>query len=351
MLLSRLGQLVLCMTLVLVGSFAAAQATKTGYHFIQKITFEPDAGATREYFDYIFVDSAARRVYLSHGVDVKVVDADSGKLVGSVAGFKQNHGIAVASEFGHGYVTDGAQGKVLIFDLKTLMVTGEAKAVKDADCVIYDPATKRVFSMNGDAHNSTAIDAKTGNVVGTIDLGGQPEFAVADGKGMIYINLENTNEIVALDASALTVKSRWPVAPAGGPTGIAMDTAHRRLFTAGRNPQMLVILNADTGKAIQSFPITAGVDAVAFDPGTGMIFVSTREGMIHIFHEDGPDKFSAVDTITTEYGAKTLGLDAKTHKLFVDTADFGPAAAPTTEQPNPRRSAIAGTFHVLVYGR
>lgn len=348
---SRPIPFVLLATIVLLAGLAAAQSPKTGYHFIQKITFEPDAGATREYFDYIFVDSAARRVYLSHGTDVKVVDADSGKAVGSIAGFKQNHGIAVASEFGHGYVTDGAQGKVLIFDLKTLMLTGEAKAEKDADCVIYDPASKRVFSMNGDAHNSTAIDAKTGNVAGTIDLGGQPEFAVADGKGMIYINLENTNEIVAVDASALAVKSRWPVAPAGGPTGIAMDTAHRRLFAAGRNPQMLVAVNADTGKVIQSFPITAGVDAVAFDPGTGMIFVSTREGMVHIFHEDTPDKFSAVDMITTEYGAKTLGVDTKTHKLFVDTADFGPASAPTAEQPNPRRTAIAGTFHALVYGQ
>jgi DNA-binding beta-propeller fold protein YncE len=342
---------VLLATIVLLAGFAAAQGTKSGYHFIQKITFEPDAGATREYFDYIFVDSAARCVYLSHGGDVKVVDADSGKAVGSVAGFKQNHGIAVASEFGHGYVTDGAQGKVIVFDLKTLMVTGEAKAEKGADCVIYDPASKRVFSMSGDGHNSTAIDAKTGDLAGTIDLGGGPEFAVADGKGLIYVNIENTNEIVAIDARALTVKSRWPVAPAGGPTGIAMDTAHRRLFTAGRGPQMLVVLNADTGKVIQSFPITAGVDAVAFDPGTGMIFVSTREGMIHIFHEDTPDKFSAVETIATEYGAKTLGVDTKTHKLFVDTADFGPAPAATAEQPNPRRSAIPGTFHALVYGR
>jgi DNA-binding beta-propeller fold protein YncE len=348
---SGLIQSALFVALVLLASFAAAQATKSGYHFIQKITFEPDAGATREYFDYIFVDSAARRVYFSHGADVKVVDADSGKPLGSVTGFKQNHGIAIASEFGRGYVTDGAQGKVIIFDLKTLMVTGDAKAERGADCVIYNPASKRVFSMSGDAHKATAIDAKTGDVVGTIDLGGGPEFAVADGKGMIYINLENTNEIVAVDASALTVKSRWPVAPAGGPTGIAMDTAHRRLFTAGRNPQMLVVLNADTGKAIQSFPITAGVDAVAFDPGTGMIFVSTREGMIHIFHEDTPDKFSAADTITTEYGAKTLAVDTKTHKLFVDTADFSPAAAPTAEQQNPRRNAVPGTFHALVYGR
>jgi DNA-binding beta-propeller fold protein YncE len=349
--LSRPGQLVLCAVFVCIGSFAAAQASKSGYRLVQKITFDAAPGATREYFDYIFVDSAARRAYLSHGADVKVVDADSGKPVGIVEGFKQNHGIAVASEFGRGYVTDSAQGKVIVFDLKTLKVTGEAKAEKDADCVIYDPASKQVFTMNGDAHNSTAIDAKTGNVVGTVDLGGQPEFAVADGKGMIYINLENTNEVVAVDAAALTVKSRWPVAPVGGPTGIAMDTAHRRLFSAGRNPQMLAVLNADTGKVIQSFPITAGVDAVAYDPGTGMIFVPTREGVIHIFHEDAPDTFSAVDTITTEYGAKTLGLDTKTHKLFVDTADFGPAPAATAGQPNPRRPAIPGTFHALVYGR
>jgi DNA-binding beta-propeller fold protein YncE len=205
--------------------------------------------------------------------------------------------------------------------------------------------------MDGDPHNSTVIDAKSLSVVGKIDLGGGPEFAVADAKGTVYINLEDKSELVAIDSSSLKIKSRWPLAPAGAPTALAMDVQHHRLFSAGRNPQMMVVLDSDTGKVLQSFPISAGVDAAAYDPETGMIFVSTREGKVHIFHEDSPDKFNEAETITTEYGAKTMGLDTKTHKLFLDTADFGEAPAPTADHPRPQRPAMQGTFHVLVYGR
>jgi hypothetical protein len=156
---------------------------------------------------------------------------------------------------------------------------------------------------------------------------------------------------VAIDSRTLKIKSRWPLAPAGAPTALAMDVPHHRLFSAGRNPQMLVVVDSDGGKVLQSFPISAGVDAAAFEPGTGLLFVSTREGMVHVFHEDSPDKFSEAETIKTEFGAKTMGLDTKTHNLFLDTADFGPAPAPTTERPHPQRPAIRGTFHVLVYGK
>jgi DNA-binding beta-propeller fold protein YncE len=326
-------------------------AATGGYHLLTKYAFGAAEGSTREYFDYITVDSSARRVYLSHGTEIKVIDADNGKLIGNITGLKQDHGVAVASEFGRGFISDGAQGKVIIFELKTLKVIGEAKADNDADCVVYDPASKRVFVMDGDPHNSTVIDAKSGTVVGTIELGGAPEFAVADGRGTLYINLESKNELVALDSSSLKIKSRWPVAPAGGPTALAMDIEHRRLFSAGRNPQMLVVMDADSGKVMQSFPISAGVDAAAYDPDTGLVFASTREGMIHVFHENSPDKFSEVETVKTEFGAKTMGLDTKTHNLFVDTADFGPPAAATGGRPGPRQAAVPGTFHVLVYGR
>ena len=194
------------------------------------------------------------------------------------------------------------------------------------------------------------IDAKSGNVVGTIDLGRGAGIRGRRRRRDVYINLESKNEIVALDSHTLKIKSRWPVAPAGGPTALAMDVKHRRLFSAGREPQMLVVMDADSGKVIQSFPISGGVDAAAFDPETGMIFASTREGMIHVFHEDSPDKFSEVETVKTEYGAKTMGLDTKTHNVFVDTADFAPPA-PTASQPHPRRTAVPGTFRVLVYGQ
>ncbi len=336
---------------ILLGAVSLAMAAANSYHLLKKYSFGAAEGSTREYFDYVTVDSATRRVYLSHGTEIKVIDADSGALITNITGLKQDHGVAVASEFGRGFISDGAQGKVIIFDLKTLKVTGEAKADNDADCVIYDPASKHVFVMNGDPHSSTVIDAKTGSAVGTIELGGGPEFAVADGKGTVYINLEDKSELVAVDSATLKIKSRWPLAPAGAPTALAVDVQHHRLFSAGRNPQMMVVLDSESGKVIQSFPISAGVDAAAYDPETGMIFVSTREGMVHVFHEDSPDKFSEAETIKTEYGAKTMGLDTKTHNLFLDTADFGPAPAPTADRPHPNRAPIQGTFHVLVYGR
>jgi DNA-binding beta-propeller fold protein YncE len=346
--LARTGILTLC---IFLGAAAAARAAKVHYHLLKKMPFGPAQGSSREYFDYITVDAAARRVYLSHGTEVKVISADSGALIGNITGLEQDHGVALADEFGRGFISDGAQGKVVIFDLKTLKVLGEAKAAADADCVVYDPASKRVLVMEGDPNSLTAIDAKSGNVVGTVQLGGSPEFAVADGKGTVYVNLESKNEIAVFDSRTLTVKSRWPVAPAGGPTALAMDTEHRRLFSAGRDPQMLVVMNADSGKVIKSFSISGGVDAAAYDPGTHLIFASTREGMLHVFHEDSADEFSEVATVKTEYGAKTMGLDTKTHNVFLDTADFSQPSSSGSGQRGPRRAAIPGTFRVLIYGR
>jgi YVTN family beta-propeller protein len=335
---------------MLLLGFALAGAS-SGYHLLKKYTFGAAVGSTNEYFDYVTVDSSARRVYLSHGTEVKVLDADNGTLVGNMTGFKQNHAIAIVDEFARGFISDGGQAKVIMFDPKTLKVTGEAKAENDADCVVYDSVSKRVFVMNGRSHSATVIDAKSGSVVGTIPMGGAPEFEVADGQGTVYDNIEDTSEVVAIDSRTLKIKTRWPVAPAGTPTALAMDVAHRRLFIAGRKPQMLVVMDADSGKVIQSFPITAGADANVYEPETGLLFASTREGMIHIFHEDTPNKFSVVDTVKTEYGAKTLALDTKTHNLFLPTADFGPPPAPTAEQPHPNPAAIPGTFRVLIYGR
>jgi DNA-binding beta-propeller fold protein YncE len=346
-----LGRLAGGAVVILIGAVSLSIAAANSYHLLKKYSFGPAEGSTREYFDYITVDSTARRVYLSHGTEIKIIDADTGALISSITGLKQDHGVGVASEFGKGFISDGGQGKVIIFDLQTFKVTGEAKADQDADSVVYDPFSKRVFVMNGDPHNCTVIDGKSSSVVGTIDLGGGPEFAVADGKGTVYVNLEDKSELVAIDSNSLKIKSRWSLTPAGAPTALAMDVQHHRLFSAGRNPQKLVVLDSDSGKVLQSFPISAGVDAAAFEPETGLIFVSTREGMVHVFHEDSPDKFSESETINTEFGAKTMGLDTKTHNLFLDTADFAPAPAPTADRPHPQRTAIQGTFHVLVYGK
>jgi DNA-binding beta-propeller fold protein YncE len=321
------------------------------YHLLHKYQFGSAPSSSREYFDYMFFDPASRRLYLSHGTEVLVVNVDTGKEEGVIPGLKLAHGIAVAHDVGRGFINDGEQGKAVIFDLKTLKVVGEANAAPDADCIIYDPASKHIFTFNGDSHNSTAIDPATGKFVGTIDLGGGPEFAVADGQGTIYNNLEDHSEVLAIDSRTLQVKSRWPIAPAGAPAPIAMDREHRRLFVAGREPAMLVVMNADDGKVVQSFPISNGADADVYDPKSGLVFVSTREGWVHIFHEDSPDQFSEAGKVKTEFGAKTMAYDPKTDRIFVDTADFEKSPAATKEHPHPRPRAILGTFHLLVYAR
>lgn len=322
-----------------------------GYHLIKTVPLGAAEGGG-EYFDYITVDSAARRVYVSHGTEIKVLDADSYAVLGTISGFKRDHGVAVAPKLGRGFVSDGDLGQAIIFDLKTLKKIGEAKADKDADSILYDPASKRVFVFNGEPKSATVIDPAQGTVLGTIALGGSPEQAVADGKGMIYDNLEDTNEVVAIDSRSLQIKSRWPVSPAGQPVSIAMDRKSRRLFISGRNPKLLVVMDADNGKIIgQPFPIGDRVDTTIFDPGTKVVASSTREGTIHIFHEDSPDKLTVVETVKTEFGAKTMGLDVKTHNLFVDTSDFDPPGPPTEKQRNPQPRAKPGTFRVLVYRR
>jgi DNA-binding beta-propeller fold protein YncE len=351
---SAVRLLVIAAVGLVLGGLALA-APDSGYHLLKTYMFGAAPGSTSEYFDYITVDSAARRVYLSRGTAVQVMDADGGASLGVIPGFTRQHGVALAPELGRGFISDGTLAKIEIFDLKTLKVTGEAKADPDADCVVYDPASQTVFSMNGDSSNATAVSAKTGEVVKTIALGGKPEFAVADGRGTVYASLADKNEIAVINTRTLEVKAHWPVAPEGGPTALAIDREHHRLFSAGRNPQMLAILDADSGRVVQSFPITAGTDAAAYDAESGMIFVSTTAGDIHVFHEDSPDKYSVVDDIKTQYGAKTMGLDTKTHRLFLDTADFStPAGAPAGTAAGGRGGrpqAVLGTFRVLVYGR
>jgi DNA-binding beta-propeller fold protein YncE len=329
-----------------------ALAADSGYHLLNTYKFDAAPGSTGEYFDYVTVDAPARRVYLSRGTAVQVINADTGTSLGFIPGFQRQHGVALAPEFNHGFISDGGAGKITVFDLTTLKALKDVKADPDTDCMVYDPVSKQAFSMNGDGNSSTVVNAQTGDLVKTIPLGGAPEFAVADGKGMIYANLADKNMIAAIDTKTLEVKSRWPVAPEGGPTALAIDPEHRRLFSAGRNPQILTILDADSGKVVQTFPISTGTDAAAYDPATGMIYVSTIEGNIHIFHEDTPDTYSVVDTVKTQYGAKTMGLDTKTHQLYLDTADFSaPPAQPAPGGRGGRRTPIAGTYRVLVYGK
>ncbi len=354
--LSGYARFTLVLSIVLPAAYALAGSPAAGYHLLKKVTYSaaPGIGATREYFDYVIPDAAARRMYFTHGTEVNVVNADTGDKVGTVtaADWKRVHGVALVPELNRGFITDGDAGTITMFDLKTLKVTKTIKAEDDADWILYDTASKLVFAFNGSSHSSTVVDPVKGEVIKSIPLGGAPEQAIADGKGMIYDTIQSTNEIVAIDTKDLTVKSRFPVAPSGAPTAITMDRKTRRLFVGGRNPKMLVMMDANTGKVIgEPFPIGDRVDANVFDPATNMLAAATREGTLHIFHEDSPDKLSVVETVKTEFGAKTMGLDPKTHHLFLTTSDFGPAPGATEKQPNPQPVATPGTFRLLIYGR
>ena len=326
-----------------VTPIAAQAAGPSGYHLLKTI---PVPGDT--FWDYLKYDPSTHQLFISRGDHVAVVDVDSGKVVADIGGMEGIHGIVLAPEFNRGFVTDGRGAKVWIFDLKTLKVTGSAAADPDADGEVYDPASKRVFTMNGDSKSSTVIDAATGKVLGKIDLGGGPEFPVADGQGHIYANIETTSEIVEIDSNTMKITHRWPLAPGEHPSGLAMDTKNRILFSGCRN-KMMTIVNADSGKVITTLPIGAGVDATRFDPGTGYAFASNGDGTLTVIHEDSPTQFSVVENVTTERGARTMALDPATHRVFLVTAQIEriPNPPPHTR---PFRM-VPNSFHVLVFGK
>jgi DNA-binding beta-propeller fold protein YncE len=350
--ISSPGHLAIGVSILLLGACASASAQTAqtkGYHLLKTISL-PSAPGTREYFDYLYVDADARRVYVTQGTEVDVLNADDFSLVGKIGGLQLSHAVVILKELGKGFVTDGDGKKVVSFDPKTLKVTGEVvTGQEDTDALVYDPASKYLFSINGNSANATVIDPVKMTAVKMIDLGGAAEFGVVDGKGLLFDNNEAKNDIAVIDTHALEIKSRWPTAPAGTVTALAADFKNNRLFSAGRKPQFLVMMDATNGKVLQSFPISAGVDAAVFEPDTNLLFASTREGVVHIYHEDSPDKLTEVQTLKTEYGAKTMAVDPKTHNIFVSTSDFDPPAAPTEKQPNPLPRAKQGNFRVLVY--
>ena len=341
-------KLVACCAVLCLGGLALA-APEGGYHLLKKYDLSAPPGG-KEYWDYITFDPATGRLYISHSTEVKVLDANSGADVGSISDLTRVHGIALVRDLGKGYISDGGADEAIVFDLKTLKVTGHVKTGKNPDCIIYDPASKHVFTFNGRSNDASVIDPQKDTVVATIPMGGRPEYAVADGRGTIYDNIEDKNEVLVLDSRSNTIKAHWPIAPVEEASAMDMDVQHHRLFVGGHN-KMLAIMDSEKGSVIQTFPIGSGVDTNIFDSETGLIFTAVREGILHIFHEDSPDKFSVVESVKTEFGARNAALDPKTHKLFIDTADFGPAPEPTAEQPHPQPVPISGTFRVLVYGR
>jgi WD40 repeat protein len=317
-----------------------------GYHVIKKYKLGGEGG-----WDYLTLDPNSRRLFISRGTHVMVIDADSGKPVGDIPDTPGVHGIALAPEFNRGFTSNGREGTVSIFDLKTLALISKVKDVgENPDAILYDPASKRVFTFNGRSHDSTAIDAATGKIVGKIPLDGKPEFGVSTGAGEIFVNIEDKSELSLLDPQALKVKSIWPLTPCQEPSGLALDAKSRRLFS-GCDNKMMAVVNADTGKVITTLPIGEGVDADRFDPETHLAFASCGEGVLTVVKEESPDKFSVLQNVPTEARARTMELDSTNHQIYLVTAEFGPKPAATADQPNPRPPVLPGSFVVLVVGR
>ena len=317
-----------------------------GYHVAREIALGGEGG-----WDYLTVDPVGRRLYVSHSTKVEVVDVDSGKAVGQVQNLSGVHGIAVASDLGRGFISNGRSSTVTIFDLKTLATLGEVKSTgENPDAILYDPYSHQVFAFNGRSGDATVIEGKTGKVVGTIKLGGKPEFATSDLAGRIFVNVEDKSEVVELGAKDLAVKARWPLAPCTEPSGMAIDRKHHRLLV-GCDNKMAAVVNTDNGKVVTTVPIGEGVDANAFDPGTGLGFSSNGEGTLTVIREETPDRFTVVENVPTRKGARTMALDEKTHTAYLAIAQYGPAPAATKEQPRPRPSIVPNTFSILVVSK
>jgi hypothetical protein len=320
----------------------AALSFSEGYKVAGEIPIGGSGG-----WDYLTADSENHRLYVSHGTEVVVVDLDSEKPVGRVTGMSRIHGIALANSLGTGFISDGGGNEVVVFNLKDLSIQKKVKAGMNPDGIVYDAVSKRVFAFNGRSQDATAIDASAGTVTGTIKLGGKPEFPVSDGKGSIYVNIEDKNEIVHIDSRSLEVKARWSLSPCESPSGLAMDRANRRLFSVC-DGKLMAVMDADSGKVVATPAIGEGPDAAAFDPGTKLAFSSNGDGTLTVIKETGKDNYSAAEIVKTAKGARTMALDEKTHKIYLPTASFGPPPAATASTPHPRPSILPGTFKILV---
>jgi len=329
---------VLTLALVALAAFAAE-----GYKVINKIKIGGTGG-----WDYVAVDSAAQRLYATHGTEVDVVDLNAGKLVGKIEQLHGVHGVAIAPDLGKGFISNGQSNSVTVFDLKTLQKTGEPATGQNPDAICYEPKTQRVFTFNGRSNDASAIDAKTNEIVGTVKLNGKPEFCAADGAGKLYNNLEDTSEVIEIDAAKLTVLRRASLAPAEGPSGLAIDTKDKKLFSVCSN-KMMAVTDIGTMKVVATPAIGSGPDAAGFDPGTGLAFSSNGEGTLTIVKNVG-GKYEAVDTVTTVRGARTMTVDPKTHKVYLLAAEYGPTPEPKDGKKG-RAPILPDSFQVLVVGK
>jgi len=328
------------LVLLIGGLTVPAEEKDSGYHVVKKIELGGDGG-----WDYLTMDSAAGRLYVARANRVQIVDVEQGKLLSEIEKTPGVHGVALAPKHDKGFVSNGGDSTVTVFDLKTLKETARVKVGNRPDAIIYDPATDRVFTFNAGSRDATAIDAASNAVAGTVKLGDKPESAVADEKGMIYVNLENKSEIAAFDAKALEVKNTWPLGEGKRAVGLAMDRAKRRLFSTCGNEKM-VVLNADDGKVVATLPIGRGTDAAAFDPGTGLAFSSNGEGTLTVVEEkDG--QYRVVESVKTQPSARTMALDPKTHRIYLAAATMKKAEAGQKGRPGMEPNS----FVVLVVGK
>ena len=318
----------------------AAPAVAQNYTITHTYKLGGDGG-----WDYLALDTASHSLFIARQDRVMVVDPENGKPIAVIPGLNRAHGIAFAYGAGHGFATSGADSTVTMFDLKTLKVLKRTKAAIDDDAVLFDPATGHIFTMNGDAKSSSVIDAKTGDLMGNIDLGGGPEFGVSAGDGKLYINIEDASEVVEVDAASMKVTRRWSIKPCESPSGLAIDRVHHRLFSGCRNGTM-GISDAQAGKLVTTVPIGRGVDACRFDEGTGLAFASNGDGTLTVIHEDAPDKYTVVGNVNTMRGARTMELDPVSHRLFTVSAEFGPLPAGQRRPP-----VLPGTFSLLELDR
>jgi DNA-binding beta-propeller fold protein YncE len=330
--------------LLLVLLTTAAFAADPTYHIAR--TYKLGGGGG---WDYLTIDSGTRRLYISRATHVIVIDADSGKPIGEIPDTPGVHGIALAPDLGKGFVSNGAEGTASIVDTSSLKLISKVKVGENPDAILYDPATRRTFTFNGRSHDASVIDADKGAVLGTIKLDGKPEFAVSDLRGTVFVNIEDKSELQVLDPQKMQVKATWPLAPCQEPSGLAIDRKNHRLFSGC--DRLMAIVDLETGKVVSSLPICDGVDATAYDEETGLVFASCHDGKLTVIHEDSPNKFAVVQTANTQFGARTMALDPKTHQVFTVTAKFGPTPPATPENPHPRAPIVPDSFVVLVLGK
>jgi len=324
-------------------SYLSAQ-TKTGLHVIADYPIHSTGG-----WDYITTDASSGRVYVSHGMQVNILNAATGDSIGYIPNTQGVHGIAIAHDFNKGYTSNGRASNVTIFDLNTYKVLKTVPTGTNPDAIFYDDFSKKVYAFNGRSKDATVIDAATDNVVATIPLGGKPESAVSDGKGKVFVNIEDTNEEVEIDAATYKILNRWKLTGGDEPSGLAIDRETNRLFVGCGGNQKMIVLDATNGAILATFPI-GRCDGVGFDPGWKLAYSSNGEGTITVVRELSADKFEFVENIPTEAGARTISVDTVTHKIYLPTAQLKPVA-PTAENAHPRPQQIPGTFHVIVVGK